>query len=383
MEKQAKIKNCLFAGILLLLFLPMLQDKLNIFDLKPLQGAVETVEKPNFHYSEWKMGNYQKQYEDYLNHNFGFRSTLIRLNNQQAYTFYKEAKANGVIIGKENYLFEKNYLKAYLGTDYIGEKAIREQVTKLRQLQDTLKKLNKDILMVFAPGKGSFFPEYLPDYCKGQQREHTNYKSYIAQMQSQAIHYLDFNRWFIEMKPKAKHPLYGKAGIHWSKYGEFLAADSLIEVIGNMRKTQMTKPVLDKLEVKAVNEQGDYDIGEGMNLLFPLETYPMAYPVWHLEKPKQTAKQPKVLFVADSYYWGMFNAGFSRDIFDNGQFWFYNQEIYPDSYESPKKVADIDIQQEVEKQDVIVLMCTDANLYKFAFGFIDQLHAKYYPEKKP
>lgn len=378
-QRQTKIKKFLFGGIMLFLLLPMIQAGLHIFNLQPLDGAIEQVEEPVFSWTAWKNGEYQKQSEKYLSNNFGFRSTLIRLNNQQAYSFYGQAKANGVIIGKENYLYEKNYIRAYMGSDFIGETAIREKVAKLRDLQDTLQKLNKNILMVFAPGKASFFPEYIPEGYKSIERKPTNYTTYLAAMQAAQINYVDFNRWFMDMKATAKHPLYGQCGIHWSKYGEFLAADSLIALVGKMRKVPMTKLVLEKLEVKEVNEQGDYDIGAGMNLLFPMKTYPMAYPVYHLEKPKN-AVQPKVLFVADSYYWGMFNAGFSRDIFGDGQFWFYNQTIYPDSYEKPKTVADIDIQQEVEKQDVVVLMCTDANLFKFAFGFIDQLHAKYFGE---
>lgn len=380
MEKQTKIKQYLFGGIMILLLLPMLQASLTIFKLEPLKGAIETFEKPDFTFETWKTGEFQKNYEKYLDNNFGFRSTFIRINNQQAYSFYNEAKANGVIIGKENYLFEKNYLKAYLGTDYIGEKAIESQVFKLRKIQDTLQKLNKDLLMIFAPGKGTFFPEYMPDYCAKQKRSKTNYAGYLSAMKSQKINYLDFNQWFLNMKSKSKYPLYGKAGIHWSKYGEYLAADSIIEVIGKMRKTAMTKLVLDKLEVKKTNEQGDYDIGEGMNLFFMIDTYPMAYPTFHYEKPKNKQKAPKVLVVSDSYFWGMFNAGISREVFDEGQFWFYNQEIYPDSYESPKNVGDIDIQVEVEKNEMVVLICTDANLFKFAFGFVDQLYAKYYPK---
>lgn len=380
MEKQTKIKQYLFGGIIILLWLPMLQASLNIFKLEPLKGAIETFEKPEFTFETWKSGEYQKNYEKYVNNNFGFRNTLIRINNQQAFSFYNEAKANGVVIGKEGYLFEKNYLKAYLGTDYIGEKAIESQVFKLKKIQDTLEKLNKDLLMIFAPGKGTFFPEYLPDYCAKQKRSKTNYSGYLTAMKSQKINYLDFNQWFLNMKTKSKYPLYSKAGIHWSKYGEYLAADSLIEVIGKMRKTEMTKPVLDKLEVKKVNEKGDYDIGEGMNLFFMMDTYPMAYPTFHYEKPKSKQKAPKVLVVSDSYFWGMFNLGISKEVFADGQFWFYNQEIYPDSYESTKNVKDIDIQLEVEKNEVVVLICTDANLFKFAFGFVDQLYAKYYPK---
>jgi len=380
MEKQTKIKQYLFGAIMILLLLPMLQASLTIFKLEPLKGAIETFEKPAFTFETWKSGDFQKNYEKYVNNNFGFRSTFIRINNQQAFSFYNEAKANGVLIGKENYLYEKNYLKAYLGTDFIGEKAIQSQVFKLKKIQDTLQKLNKNLLMIFAPGKGTFFPEFMPDYCAKQKRNKTNYSSYLAAMKSKNINYLDFNQWFLNMKSKSKYPLYGKAGIHWSKYGEYLAADSIIKVIGKMRKTEMTKLVLDKLEVKKINEQGDYDIGEGMNLFFMMDTYPMAYPRFHYEKPKNQQKTPKVLVVSDSYFWGMFNAGISKEVFGDGQFWYYNQEIYPDSFESPKNVRDIDIQSEVEKNEVVLLICTDANLFKFAFGFVDQLYAKYYPK---
>jgi hypothetical protein len=81
--------------------------------------------------------------------------------------------------------------------------------------------------------------------------------------------------------------------------------------------------------------------------------------------------------VADSYYWGMFNYGFSRDLFGKGQFWFYNNEIYPESFYEQTLVGNVDIKAEVEKNDFIVLMSTDANIYKFAFGFIDDMYDAY------
>ena len=378
-ERQSRIKKGLLGGVLVFLLLPMIQGALNIFELEPLKGAIAATEKPVFTKYGWKTGEFQQQYETYLNNTFGFRSLLIRLNNQQAYSFYNEARANGVIIGKDNYLYEENYIRAWQGTDFSGEAAIREQVYKLKQIQDTLKKLHKDLLVVFAPGKASFFPEFLPDTCKQRKDGRTNYKSYVSEMKGQGINYLDFNRWFRKMKPVSKYPLYGKCGIHWSKYGEFLAADSLINTIGKMRNTAMSRWVQDRIEVRKENSPEDNDIGEGMNLLFKIGTYPMAYPVYHLEKTR--AKQPKVLVVADSYYWGMFNAGLSRDIFDNGQFWYYNENIYPDSFEKVKTVAGIRINEGIEAHDMVVIICTDANLYKFAFGFIDQAYNAYFPAK--
>ena len=178
------------------------------------------------------------------------------------------------------------------------------------------------------------------------------------------------------MKKTTKYPLFSKAGIHWSKYGEYLAGDSLLSKIEEIRNAKMPKIVLHGMEINELNHSGDYDIGEGMNLMFDLPTYPMAYPQFHYDIDT-TVTQQKVLVVADSYYWGMFNYGYSRDLFGDGRFWYYNKTIYPDSYESPLEVKDIDIIEKTEENDVIIIMSTDANLYKFAFGFIDQLYDAY------
>ena len=62
MEKQTKIKQYLFGGIMILLLLPMLQEGLTIFKLEPLKGAIETFEKPAFTFETWKSGDFQKNY---------------------------------------------------------------------------------------------------------------------------------------------------------------------------------------------------------------------------------------------------------------------------------------------------------------------------------
>lgn len=370
------LKHFILGSILLLLFLPLIQKTYSFVELKPLQGAFILEEKPDSIQENWFTGEYQLQYEKYFNENFGFRDLLVRINNQIAFSLFKVAKANGVVIGKEDYLYEENYIKAYYGTDFIGQEKIREQTDKLKKIQDILKSLNKDIFVILAPGKASFLPEFIPDNSV-HNKTTTNYQVYIDEFQKNNINYLDFNKWFIQMKSTTKYPLYAKCGIHWSKYGEFLAGDSIVNYIGKLRNINMPELILDSVIVKNINEYGDYDVGEGMNLLFNIETYPMGYPVFHFQ-PDRNVIQPKVLFVADSYYWGMFNAGFSKDIFNNGQFWYYNQQIYPDSYEKPINVSDVNIREEVEKNDVIVLLSTDANLYKFPFGFIDELYDAYF-----
>jgi hypothetical protein len=93
----------------------------------------------------------------------------------------------------------------------------------------------------------------------------------------------------------------------------------------------------------------------------------MAYPTFQIKNPE--LNKHKTTVIADSYYWGMFNSGFSSTVFNNGKFWFYNQEVYPDHYEKPTMVPNIDFKKEISENEVIILLSTDANLYRFPFGF--------------
>lgn len=377
-KRKHIIKRLLFGFIVLVISLPALQHYFQFATVRELNGAVVAKEYKDISWHTWRWGRYQTSTEKYLNDNFGFRSDFIRINNQKHYWLYNRARANGVVIGKESYLYEKNYIKAHLGIDWIGEAEIREKTRKLKFIQEKLKQSGTDLYVVLAPGKGSYCSEFIPDDWieQGKKNAPTNYKQYKTEFNKAGVNYLDFKSWFLKMKKDTPYPLFGKAGIHWSKYGEFLAVDSLLSKIGEIRSAEMPKLILDEVVVEEKNKDGDYDIGDGMNLYFDLPTFPMGYPKFHIESDTSIAQQ-KVLFVADSYYWGMFNYGFSRDLFDDGRFWYYNKSIFPDSYDKPITVQEIDIKEKAEENDVIIILSTDANLYKFAFGFIDELYEAY------
>ena len=94
---------------------------------------------------------------------FGFRSTFIRLHNQLKYWIYNEFSANGVVIGKDRYMYEESYIKTYYGLDFKGNDTLLVMAEKLKRLQNILHKQNKLLLVVLAPGKGYFYPEYIPN----------------------------------------------------------------------------------------------------------------------------------------------------------------------------------------------------------------------------
>jgi len=364
-----RLKKWIFGILLLGISVPLIQHITGFSNVKGLSGAVQNEAASELSVSSWFHGDYQKQTDLYLNDQFGFRPSFVRFHNQIQFSCFNIPHAKGIVIGKEWYLFEKNYIDAYYGKDFIGDSIILENTKRLKFMQEDLKARGKSVVLLLAPSKGTYFPEFFPDSLKSK-KSRTNYEAYIENLANQNVNYLDFNKWFLEMKSRTKYPLYPKGGIHWSKYGEILALDSMVKFIEKSSEKRFPKLKIDEFVLSAQNKESDYDIGEAMNLLFQIPTEPMAYPKYHIEQPELNTN--KVLFVSDSYFWGLYYDGFTHSLFGNGQFWYYNNEIYEDKLTLNGHVSDKPLLHQLEKFDVIVIISTDANLTNLSSGFINQ-----------
>jgi hypothetical protein len=373
MEKG--VKYILLGLIMVVLFLPLGQEYLNLSKIRPLRG--DFVPAPNVRITQktWFSKEFQDKKEKFLQDNFGYHNTYIRLHNQIGYYLFKKAKANGVIIGKKDYLYEQNYIDAYNGDDFIGMDSIRKKMMMVKFLADTFKKLNKTFLVVFEPGKGAFYPEYIPAN-KKTIKGITNIEVYAQLAKEMKIPYMDLHSWFIQNKTRSKYPLMPKYGIHWSMYGATLAWDSILHTIERDRNIDI--PDMDWTTIRL--EKGkdtDIDIEQGMNLLFRLKPEELAYPDIKFStvvKPGQT--KPSVLVIGDSFYWQAFAAGISN-IFDRSDFWYYFREAHSPRFEKTKMMEEVDIMDEISKHDVILIAATDVHLPKFGWGFIETVFGIY------
>lgn len=366
-------KKIIFAVFLIVLFTPILVKSLKLIDEKPLGGVFVTVDNPNFNDSTWFSGDYQKQKELYLNENLGYRKTLIRLNNQIDFTLFNKNSAEKIVIGKENYLFENNYISATTGEDYIGDKNVNNKIQQAKKAQDILADNGIKLLYVFAPGKATFYKDKIPDkyFSKGQDPT-TNYSQFKAACDQNNINYIDFNSWFLNMKDTASYPLFPKAGIHWSYYGMYLCADSLIKKMETDLNKDLPELNLASLEVSTEQRYTEYDLGNMMNLLFPIETYDLAYPAYAYEQ--EGKHRPNTLVIGDSFYWNMYYSGIPANVFNGLEFWYYNSKYYNDGTSTPKReVRTLDYLEEIFKYEYIIILQTDGGLNNFGFGFFNQL----------
>jgi hypothetical protein len=369
-DRKNNLKRMIMVCILAPFFVFYLQQIKPYFKLRPLKGYFI----PNSVYNKpstegWFSGEYQRTTNDYLNENFGFRNFFVRLNNELRFILFKKAQAAGVIVGKENYVYEVGYIDTYHGAFFLGEKALNDTISNIKWLQDTLKTFGKELLVVIAPSKARVYPEYIPDYFVKAPDARTNYDYFVGQFKRLGVQYIDFNSLFLEKKKTSEYLLFPKLGIHWSRLEAVKAADTIINYLGLLSNTDLPKIRMSDIKVLDTLQAPDNDIIDGMNVLF-WPSYPkMAYPT-HVNIDSTNKTKRNLLVIADSYWWDIYLRDIPKNVFKNNEFWYYNNEIYCNNQLGKSNTSQIDIKRHILQSDYIILMCTESNLSRLGFGFI-------------
>ncbi len=368
-----KTYNLIFIFLVVIISLPVLQQVIGFPKIAGLKGYFTEAKKPVLKTKNLWNGTYQDSLNKYVEDHIGFRPDLVRINNTVDYYLYGKINANNVILGKENYTFEEGYINATLGRDFIGDKAIKEKAKKAAFLQQYYKKKNIELLYLFAPGKATFYPEYIPEEYNPDSLTTTNYEFYIEEFRKNDISFIDYNAWFLQMKDTSQYPLYPQYGIHWSRYGMTLAFDSLVHYLENKKGKDMVRPVWDHIEVTKHMQGTDYDLGKALNLLWQLPTYDMAYPKIKWDK-NEDFYTPDVACISDSYFWNWYGTGMTTQVFNKTNFLYYYNQHYSSEWRGVRDTDDLQIIPFFEDHDIILVMFTDGNLKKMAYGFIDQMY---------
>jgi hypothetical protein len=377
LNRKNQIPVILLIILLSLFALHLSQYKFSWSKLKPLDGYYVDAEAADFSWKDWFAASYQEKEDKYLNDHFGFRNFFIRLNHQWRFSLFEKAKTQWGVVGKKIYLYEESYIDAWYGNDFIGHDSIEHRMRKFKMLQDTLNTFGKKIIILLAPGKGSFYPEFIPDKFH-KAIENTNIGVYRDYIEKYRINCLDFNQYFIDNKYKSPYPLYPQYDIHWSYYGMCLVLDSIVRYMEMSNNIEMPHVYWEKIRMGQPPEEYDCGSARAMNLLFKPRTFKMAYPVLLFESDEGKTK-PSLLTVSDSFFWGIFGMGLGS-LFIEHPFWYYNQEIYPPHFSSPWTTKDINLHDEILKFDFIIILCTDANLPNLGWGFIENSYDVFFKD---
>jgi len=378
--KNNRFHTVLFSIVLLGMFLPMIQMLNPFAEVGHLFGSIVPTEKDSLTTESWFSGTFQENRNTYINEQFGFRNTAVRLHNQIAFSLFHKAKANGVIIGKEDYLYEIKYINAYRGAEEIFQSELDSNLFMLKDIQSKLKERGIELVVVMNPGKASFYPEYIPEEFP-MVSDRSYYSEYQKELKARGIQHIDFGKWFREMKGKTPAPLFPKTGIHWSQYGATLAADSLVNYCMKLFGKNMNEFAWNKrdLPLSTTMESVDDDIGLGMNLYWPINVLPMAYPRVGLNDKYgvsygNSGIQPKVAVISDSYFFNLMALPWAPVVFQSLDLYFYNEQLHERPEGTMKYFFPLSQMKDIEKSNVVFIMATECNMDKIGWGFISNAY---------
>jgi len=379
------LKHTLFILFLVILLLPFIQAIFQPIKEEKLNGFFLLNEKPDlkkFTWHRWFDGSFQDHYSKGTEDHIGLRNSLFRLHNQYDFSLFGITHALGFIQGKNGYLFEEDYIYEYTGKYFIGKNTIERKFKKLKEIQELLKAQNINLIPVIEPGKASYFPEFIPDHYNPEKRTLSNHDYFLELFKNLQIDYLDLNHYFLQLKKSTPYPLFPKYGMHWSIYGVALATDTLIKFIEKDHPGTIPSMKIGEIEISDSLRFTDNDIGNMLNLIFPLPKVQAAYPQLHFENDPEK-KKLSILVIADSYYLNIVN-GIADKIFGREEYWYYNSKVYPAIIDNnnPVYIDKSDLKKKLSEFDVILLMTSEINMHCGYWNFIDEVFQAFHPEYK-
>jgi hypothetical protein len=81
---------------------------------QPLTGVFAAPKTPELSIKNICNGTFQEDYEKYFNYNLAGRPSMTRINNQIMYSLFRSANNREVLIGKDNYLYDPQYITSCL-----------------------------------------------------------------------------------------------------------------------------------------------------------------------------------------------------------------------------------------------------------------------------
>ncbi len=365
--KSNKLHITLVLLTALLLITPLFQQIFKPFKISKLHGVTKVQELPKLAPADWIDSEFQPRFHQYLLENYGFREDAIRLYNQMRYSLFGMSGNRNVIIGKSGYLFEPWFIRSYYGRNFKGHEKIENQVRKLKSIQDSLKSYGKDLIMVIAPGKASYYPEYIPDSMRSE-KSYSNYDGYRDYLKKYGVNMIDCNQWFVDAKDTTRIPLFPKTGTHWSIYGAQLAADSLVDYYKTLSGKYLNDVRFTSLNKSGTLKYDDQDIENLLNLFITLEQDSLAYP----DKDKIVnagAEIPFMFVIGDSFFYNILNFyPVNNHIFKEVSYWYYySTNIFPSTTAT-------DLPTRLAKSDFVVFLSATSTLDKFGWGGIDAIY---------
>ncbi|MDD5349516.1 MAG: hypothetical protein PHQ12_04825 [Chthoniobacteraceae bacterium] len=336
--------------------------------------------------SDWK-----KDITKEFNENFLFRTELIRGTNEAFFRLWNVSPAPiaEVAIGKDDFLYEKGYLREYF-LDRPKAESLVPLVEKIKRFQDLCDRCGIKFALLITPGKPSIHPEHIPDeWMERYDSRPRAYALFLPLLQRYGVRYVDGPAITQQAKPQTPTSIFSKGGTHWTYHGALFTTNALIDCLReqgeDLARIETTPP-------KVSNEPTgtDTDLLVFINLLKPWN-----YPVTQFDiKPADTEKPRlgRMTFIGGSFSWQIAQEIEASKQFSEVDVFFYykiykaiNSSIVGTRGSMRMPTGTVDFENEIYANECLVLelnetiIATQKHLSAFlddAFAHLPQRDAK-------
>lgn len=193
---------------------------------------------------------------DYFQEHFAFRNELVTGNALLHGRLLETSTADGVIQGKNGWLYYKDSLDDYLGQDLLSDRSLFNIAHMLSMTQQALEEKGVNFLFTIAPNKNSLYGDNMPYYDKLKVSDQTNRENLEGWLKTEKVAYADLYQALME----EDEVLYHAWDSHWNNKGAVLAADVLMDALGKDH---------DSYEGESYTVRRDYT-GDLDTMLYPL-----------------------------------------------------------------------------------------------------------------
>ena len=167
-------------------------------------------------------------FENWFKDHFAFRNELIAADAGIQNGIFKVSNVDGVISGKDGWMFYSSTLNDYLGTDRLSDREIYNVAHNLSIAYEYVKNKGSNFVLTIPANKNTLYGENMPYYDSYIVDNVHNVDVLTPLLQDMDIPYADLVKTFKD----EEEVLYLKTDSHWNNRGAILAYNTIMDSLG-------------------------------------------------------------------------------------------------------------------------------------------------------
>ena len=343
---------------------------------KKLSGSTYQGKQVDFSLSAFLNQKFQQYFEQDFQKKTGLLGYLVRSDNQLNYFAFHQVSSNpkaNVVLGLNNHLIERNYLKSANRTVINNQIKLLQITSTLKKLQASLKSDGIGFLLIISPNKPSFYPESIPAWYRvvGSESRYDSREFMIAELKKQNINFIDGFSFLKEKEAEFDEPMFATSGTHWNELGGCFAASEILR-----KSAEILKKPLPKIECQISGKRHrpayqDMDLLRIANLWMPellMSKAPNVVSVTSMEKGTQL---PQLLIIGSSFCWELLRQFEQSKSTAKTEFLYYFKRRIVNSADKGRELDPItfNYKNATQTKDMVIIEINQSFLKRAGFGF--------------